>query len=103
VHLELHVVPRRRGTVAIVERDRLRIAAVARVVVTPVTQVDPAREREVVVGVRPVEHDELLVVASAPSDALVEHDFATGRVDDLGDLGVALLREVGLTRMGSPE
>ena len=50
VHLELRVVPRWTVAVARVELDRLRVAAVAGVVVAAVAEVDPADERDVVVG-----------------------------------------------------
>ena len=43
------------------------------------------------------------MVAPAPAHPFVEDDFAAGLVDELGDRGVALLREVGLTRMRSPQ
>ena len=50
VHLELGVVPRGTRAEARVELDRLRVAAVAGVVVAAVAEVDPADERDVVVG-----------------------------------------------------
>ena len=65
VHLELHVVPRRARAVACVELDRLRVAAVAGVVVAAVAEVDAADERHVVVGPSgAADHEQLLVVAA---------------------------------------
>ena len=65
VHLELGVVPWRSGSEALVELDRLGVAEVAGVVVAAVAEVDPAHERDVVVGtVVAPDHEQLLVVAA---------------------------------------
>jgi hypothetical protein len=44
-------------------------------------------------------HDELLVMASAATDALVEKHLATGFVDLPNEPGVLLLEEVRPTRV----
>ncbi len=96
--------PWRSGAVATVERDCLRVAGVLGVVAASVTQIDTALEGDVVVrsGAVP-KHDQLLVVAASAPHALVENDLATGLVDHLGEGCVALLGEMCLTRVRSPQ
>ena len=79
--LDLHVVPRRSGTVAvIVELRGLRITAVVFVVVAAVAQVDATDERDVVGRiVRVADDDELLVMAAAAPHPLVEQDLVPRR------------------------
>ena len=61
----------------VVEVGGLRVAAVVGVVAAAVAQVDPADERDVVAGVvAAADDDELLVVAPAAPDPLVEQDLA---------------------------
>ena len=100
--LQLRVVPGRVGAVALVHRHRLGIAQVALVVAAPVAQVDAAHEGDVVVlPVGVADQDQLLVLAAAP-DPLVEQDLAAGLVDDLAQVQVLLLLEVG-PRVGAPQ
>ena len=47
--------------------------------------------------------NQLLVVTSAAAHTLIEDDLTSGLVDHLGQGRVALLREVRLTRMRSPQ
>jgi len=99
-YLEVNAVPRRSITVSGFEIDRLRVAFVTAVVVAAMTQVDPADERHVVVRSGSVAHnDELLVMASAATDAFVEKNPATGFVDLANEPGVLLLEEVRPTRV----
>ena len=74
--LQLHVVPGRVRAVALVHRHRLGVAQVALVVAAPVAQVDAAHEGDVVLGPGASEQHQLLVVAPAAPDALVEHELA---------------------------
>jgi hypothetical protein len=99
-YLEVNAVPRRSITVSGFEIDRLRVAFVTAVVVAAMTQVDPADERHVVIRSGSVaHHDELLVMASAATDALVEKHLTTGFVDLANEPGVLLLEEVRPTRV----
>ncbi len=102
--LELQIVPGGTGPVGLGNVDRLRVASVVRVVVTPVAQVDPSFEGDR--AVKPVgvaDDHELLVVASAATDSLVEQYLAAGAVDFSRKRDIVLLREVRLPRMRSPE
>ena len=92
--------PRGRWTVAPVESDRLRIAVVQRVVVTAVCEIDSPDEGHVAVTVAAVADDEqFLVVASAPSDPLVNEHLPTRLVDAVGKAQVLLLAEACLVRV----
>ena len=100
--LQLHVVPGRAVAVAPVHRHRLGVAQVALVVAAPVAQVDPAHEGDVLVlPVGVADQDQLLVLAARSPDPLVEQDLAAGLVDDLADVQVLLLLEVGQRSGGS--
>ena len=76
----------------------------AGVVVATVAEVDPAHERDVVVGtVVAPDHEQLLVVAAAASHPLVEQDLAARLVDRLDERVVLLFGEVRLTRVRAPQ
>jgi len=68
------------------------------------TQIDSTLEGDVVVGSCAVSNDDqLLVVTAAATHPLVEGDFTTGLVHDLGQSRVVLFGEVGLARVRSPQ
>jgi hypothetical protein len=96
-------VPRRSITVPGFEINGLRVAFVTAIVVSAVTQVDPADERHVIVGSGNVAHDdELLVMASTAPDALVKNHFPAGLVDFAHEPGILLLEIVRPTRVRTP-
>ena len=103
-HLDLDVVPRRSGAVAVVELDRLVIAGVAarRRGDRDTDRCRPRRQRRRRVRAAP-DDDQLLVMAAAAPHPLVEDDLASRLVDHLGQRRVALLGEVRLTRVRSPQ
>ena len=104
VHLELDVVPRRSWSVPRIELDRLLVATVPGVVAAAVAQVDPADEGDVVIGpIRMADHEQLLVMAAVPTDALVEQHLATGFVHRVHEMQVLLLAEVGLVGVRPPD
>ena len=80
--LELQVVPRRAlAVVLVVELDRLRITAVVVVVATAVAEVDAADERDVAGRIVAPHDEELLVVAAAAADPVVEQHLTARLVD----------------------
>jgi hypothetical protein len=103
-HLQLGVVPSGTGAKARVELDRLGITQMALVVAAAVAQVDPADEGHVVVLAPAVaQHHQLLVLGARAPHPLVEHDLPTGLVDDLAQVQVLLLAEVGARWVGAPQ
>jgi hypothetical protein len=102
--LKLDVVPRWSIAVLGIEIDCLRIALVAGVIPPAVAEVDAPDEGDVVVGSRSTTgDDELLVMAAAPPDALVEQDLAARLVDLPDEIDVLLLAEMRLTRVRTPQ
>jgi hypothetical protein len=82
----------------------LGIAEVGHIVATAVAEIDPTDEGDVRVRVvRPVDHDELLMVRAGAPDTLVEYDRAAGRGYDPGELRLFLLVEAEALGMGAPE
>ncbi|HEX2738569.1 MAG TPA: hypothetical protein VHP57_10580, partial [Acidimicrobiia bacterium] len=67
-----------------------------------VTQIDAALERNVLAR-SATNNNQLLVVTSTAAHALVKNYLASSLVDHLGQGRVALLREVRLSRMRSPQ
>ncbi len=101
--LELDVVPRRAGAVALVELDGLGVAQVPFVVVAPVAQVDAPDEGDVpvlLVGV--ADEDQLLVVRPGAAHPLVEQDLAPGLVHHVGQVDGLLLAQPGLVGVRAP-
>ena len=104
VQLELQVVPRRPcAVVLVVELHGLRIAEVPGVVTSAMAEVDPADERDVGGGIGAPHDDELLVVAAAVADALVEQHLTAGLVHDARERQVLSLAEVHRLRVRPPE
>ena len=100
--LRHRVVPRRGLAVPLVQRRRLGIAGVRRVVATTVTEVDAADERDVVFWPALATYDqELLVVGPTATNPLVEERLSAALVDDGSEVIVLLLVEP--TRVGAPQ
>src|SRR5262245_59628851 len=98
--LELHVVPARSLPVVLVHGHRLLVASVALIVATAVTEVDAARECDIVGGPsRATDDEQLLMVTAEQAHPLVEQHLTAGLVDRLGHVKVLLLAEVGLVGM----
>lgn len=71
--LHVQVVPRWSRAVPIIDGHDLGIALMAGVVMTSVTQVDPAHESDIVVGATPkAHHDQLLMMAAHTAHPHVE-------------------------------
>ena len=98
--------PGRVIAVAVAERGRLLVAFVPRAVVATMGEIDAAGECDVVVGggLRgPLHHDDLLVVAPATTDPVVEHELTAGVVDDARQAQVVELAGRMPDRMRAPE
>jgi hypothetical protein len=101
--LKLNVVPRRAGTVPLVQGDRLRITVMILVVAPPMAQIDPPDESDILVLVSEVlKKDELLMVAPSSADPFVHKDFSACFVQHLSELLVLLFAELALVGMGAP-
>ena len=101
--LELNVVPGRPRPVSPIQDDGLRVALVALVVAPPVAEVDPADERDVLLGAPASSDDgELLVVGAEPADPLVGQHLTARVVHDLADVRVLLLGVPLLVGMRPP-
>jgi hypothetical protein len=87
VNLGLDVVPRRSWAERGVERLGLWIAFMTFVVATPVTQVDPADEGEILILVTGVqEHHQFLMVRPAAPDTRVQEQGSAGAIHDAGKI-----------------
>ena len=95
VELELEVVPGGlHAVVRVVELDDLGISEMIAIVSTAVTEVDAPDERDVARRVVVLDDDELLVMAPAPPDPMVEEHLSAGLVDVPGEREVLRLAEV---------
>jgi hypothetical protein len=72
------------------------------VVAAAMGEVDAAGESHVLVGVGPVDHDQLLMVGAGTADTLVEQDLASGLVDHVPQVQVLAFAE-RLAQMGAPQ
>jgi hypothetical protein len=104
VNLQLQVVPRRSAPVARVDPDRIRVAPVVGAVSAAAGQVDPAHEGDAAPRiVRPVDDQELLVVAAESAHPLVGYQLPAGSVDQRAQHPVGVLVEAHQGRVGTPQ
>src|ERR1035437_7805798 len=87
--LELDVVQRGLGPVSLVQLDRLFIAVMRIVVASPVTEVDAAHERHVLMGSGPApDQEQFLVMGPAAAHSFIEQHLTARLRDRLGESSV---------------
>ncbi|MHB8457148.1 MAG: hypothetical protein ACYDBS_05595, partial [Acidimicrobiales bacterium] len=104
MYLELQVVPRGTGTIAMVELDQLVVSIVPGIITPTVGEIDPSDECDITLGRGRVADDhELLVVRTASSHSLVKQYLAAGRAYLDGEVAVLFRAESQPVAVRSPE
>jgi len=103
-HLDLHVMPGRRWTVALIDFDCLDVAEMTLVVVSTVAEIDATEESNVTASLWAVANDnEFLVMAPSATNAFVDEDLPAGTVDRFRQTKIVLLAETECVRVRSPD